>query len=366
MDIGRKEKKIPEILIVDDVDTNLMILEEIIKSMGYVPVCASDVKRASQLVEESLPQLILLDIFMPGISGFEFCEKLKKNVRTRDIPVIFISAATGEEDKRRGLELGAVDFITKPFEAWEVITRVNLQLKMYQMTQELEANNKYLHLVIENQMKRIEEEQRNILYALAVLADEEQEEKQSRHLDHVGYNSRLLAQSLQLSPEFEEDISENFIEKIGIAAMLHDIGRLRAADATRGNPLVDDESIADKINIHAEQGARILEQIYKLTHKNDFLAMAIDIARYHHARYDGIGCPRGVKGKDIPLAARIVSVVDFFDVITGDFRDQISEEEGNKIIKKRAGSYYDPEIVHIFMKVRKQMKRSNVDKKQNG
>lgn len=353
---NQSDKKVPQILIVDDVETNLVILEEIIKSMGYIPRCAASVKEAAQMMEPELPQLILLDIFMPDITGFEFCEKLKKNAKTRDIPIIFISAVTAQEDKWRGFELGAVDFITKPFDVREVTMRVNTHLKMYQMKQELENTNRYLHLVIESQMKRIEEEQRNTLYALATLTDEEKE--QGGHLDNVGHNCRILAQSLQLSPEFEETISENFIEMIGVASMLHDIGKLRISDSVKVDFLAEDEESIKAMDLHAAQGAHMLEQIYNLTYKNDFLAMAIDIARYHHTRWDGLGEPKGKQGKEIPLAARIVSVVDIFDVLTGEYKDSISEEDCYAMIQNRAGTYYDPAIVHIFMKIRKQMRKS--------
>lgn len=352
MELHNNDKKTPQILIVDDVDTNLYILEEIINSMGYIPKCASSVKEAAQLVDIELPQLILLDIFMPEITGFEFCEKLKKNVRTRDIPIIFISAATAQEDKWRGFELGAVDFIHKPFDVREVTMRVNNHLKMYQMKQELENTNRYLHRVIDNQMKRIEEEQRNMLCALATLSEDGEK---GTHLDNVGYNCRILAQSLQLSPDFSESISENFIEMIEIASMLHDIGKLGTKHETYINPLGEDEADAW---IHAEQGARMLEQIYNLTQKNDFLAMAIDIARYHHTRWDGMGSLDGKMGKDIPLAARIVSIVDVFEILTREYKERFKEIECCDMIQKRAGTYYDPEIVNIFMKIRKQLKKS--------
>lgn len=352
-----KSEKTPQILIVDDVDINLVILSSIINGMGYVSRCASRVKEAANMINEELPQLIILDIFMPEINGFEFCEKLKKNVRTRDIPIIFISADSARENIWKGFELGGADFITKPFDTQEVAMRVNTHLKMYQMQQELAETNKYLHHVIEDQMKRIEGEQRNTLYALTKLTEEENEGRNS-HMDNVGYNSRILAQGLQLSPRFEESISENFIEEIAIASMLHDIGKLLLPPGTVVDPLLDeDEKALWDLAYHAEQGAVILEKIYNFTNKNDFLAMAIDIAKYHHTRWDGAGLPKGISGKDIPLAARIVAVVDIYDVINEDYKDKITPEEGLALIEKRAGTYYDPEIVQVFLKIKGQMKK---------
>lgn len=355
---GTMREKVPQILIVDDVEINLDILEDIIKGMGYIAKRASSVKDAARLIDEELPQLILLDIFMPDIDGFEFCEKLKRNTRTRDIPIIFISADTNKENRWKGFEMGGVDFIVKPFDAREVAMRVNTHLKMYRMRKELEDTNKYLHLVIESQMKRIEEEQRGTLYALAQLSEED-EKGHAAHLDNVGRNSRILAQSLQLSPNFKEDISENFIEIIEVASMLHDIGKLRMPEGFVFNPLLEEtDERMDELNYHAEQGARILEHIYNYTYKNDFMAMAIDIARYHHTRYDGNGRPKGISGKDIPLSARIVSVIDVYEVLLSDYSEEVSEDAAVEYVVSRAGSHYDPDIVKVFQKIRKQLKRS--------
>ena len=353
---SKKKENAPQILIVDDVEINLDLLEDIILNMGCIPKRADSVKKAAQLIDEELPQLILLDIFMPDIGGFEFCEKLKRNARTRDIPIVFITADTAKENKWKGFEVGGVDFIVKPFDMREVAMRLNTHLKMYQMRRELEDTNKYLHLVIESQMKRIEEEQRGTLYALAQLTEEDVEGHES-HLDNVGRNSRILAQSLQLSPNFKEEISENFIEMIGVASMLHDIGKLRTPQGTMFNPLLEDTD-EDELNYHAEQGAHILEQIYNLTYKNDFMAMAIDIARYHHTRYDGRGRPVGISGKDIPLAARIVCVTDVYAVLITDHSNELTEDEAVDLIVKRAGAYFDPDIVDIFQKIRKRLKKS--------
>ena len=229
MENMNKSQKVPQILIVDDVETNLLILENIIEGMGYIPRCAANAAEAAALITESRPQLILLDVFMPEMDGYEFCERLKSNPVTRDIPVIFISAADSSEDKVRGFKLGAVDYIGKPFEVTEVTMRVNNHLKLYEMQQELEMSNRRLHSVISSQARRIEEEQRNILYALAALT-EQRDSDRADHMENVAYNCRMLAQSLQFSPDFPEEISEGFIATIEVASRLHDIGKLRRSE----------------------------------------------------------------------------------------------------------------------------------------
>lgn len=347
----------PQILIVDDVDTNLMILENIILQMGHTPRCASSASEAAKLIAEQLPQLILLDVFMPEMDGYEFCERLKENPVTRDIPIIFISAADSSEDKVRGFNLGAVDYIGKPFEVTEVTMRVRNHLKLYEVQQELELSNRRLHSVISSQARRIEDEQKNILYALATLAQGKEQNGRS-HLDHVSYNCRILAQSLQFSPDFSEEISESFINNIEVASRLHDIGNIQAPC----NLLLVEETLKPEemeiVKCHVEQGAEILERVYASTPENSFLPMAIEIARYHHARWDGSGYPQEAKGKDIPLSARITTVLDIYDTLRGErsYKKDYSQEESLKIMEEGRGILFDPEVLDVFFKVQKQFR----------
>ncbi len=354
MDNTGKSEKIPHILIVDDVETNLFILENMIEEMGYIPKCAASAAEAVTLISESLPQLILLDVFMPEMDGYEFCERLKSNPITRDIPIIFISAADSSEDKVRGFKLGAVDYIAKPFEITEVTMRVNNHLKLHEMQQELEMSNRRLHSVISSQARRIEDEQKNILYALAALTEEQDS---ADHMENVAYNCRMLAQSLQFSPEFTEEISEGFINTIEVASRLHDIGKLCVP--TDQVEEVRQERRA-QVRHHAGQGAEILERVYQNTPENSFLPMAIEIARYHHACWDGSGYPGGISGKEIPLSARIAIVADNYDILTGEGGQEgaYSPEESIQIIKERSGTYFDPAIVDVFVKIKKQLRHS--------
>lgn len=346
-----------QILIVDDVEANLMILENIILQMGHTPRCASSANEAAKLIAEQLPQLILLDVFMPEMDGYEFCERLKENPVTRDIPIIFISAADSSEDKVRGFNLGAVDYIGKPFEVTEVTMRVRNHLKLYEVQQELELSNRRLHSVISSQARRIEEEQKNILYALAALAQGKELNGRS-HLDHVSYNCRILTQSLQFSPDFSEEISESFINTIEVASRLHDIGNIQAPC----NLLLVDKTLKPEemeiVKCHVEQGAEILERVYASTPENSFLPMAIDIARYHHARWDGSGYPQDAAEKDIPLSARITTVLDIYDTLRGvrSYKDDYTQEESLKIMEEGRGILFDPEILDVFFKVQKQFR----------
>ncbi len=364
----------PQILIVDDVDANRMVLENIIQEMGCRPVCAASANEAAKRMEESLPQLILLDVFMPEMDGYEFCERLKESPITRDIPIIFISAADSSQDKVRGLQMGAVDYIAKPFDMAEVVMRVNNHLELHRMRQELELSNRRLRSVINSQARRIEEEQKNILYALASLARDQElqaqghealpengpaygEAGQNGHRDPVSYNCRLLAQSLQFSPAFSEDISEAFIDTIEVSSQLRDLGNFRAVSLFHAKPapLAPQELLAAQC--HVGQSVNFLERMYTYAPDNHFLPMAIQIAHYHHAHWDGTGYPQGASGKNIPLAARITAVADLFGVLATarDGSPAYGKEGALSQIKACSGSILDPEIVEIFIKIEKQL-----------
>ena len=307
------------ILVVDDVEVNLIILEEIIKNMGYEALLAQSVKEALQIIEdrEQLPKVILSDISMPETDGFTFCSMLKNDPYTKDIPVIFISAMDTASDLSKGFELGAVDYIPKPFEKTEVEMRISTHLKIYNMQRDLEENNKQLNLVVARQMEKLRIEQKNIMTALARLV-ESRENVSGSHYKNILYNSRILAEGMQLSPMFEDDVTDDFIDTIESSAGLHDIGKLMIPDRIllKNAPL--DEEERRIMCAHAELGAKTLNDIYEGVEKNDFVEMAIDIAWYHHECWDGSGYPKGLKGKEIPLSARIVKVVDVFDAMISE------------------------------------------------
>lgn len=348
------------ILIVDDVPANLMILSDMIKDLGYIPHPVTSVKKAQEAVEKKLPNLILLDISMPDITGFEYCTMLKNDVKTRDIPVIFISALDAMEDRVKGFQLGAVDYISKPFEKEEVKVRLATHLKIYQMQQELENYNHRLYKMVNDQMRMVAEEQKNILRALANLVEARGDEPGS-HLQMLGTNSRLLAMSLQFSPKFDKQITASFIDEIELAAQLHDIGFIAISDNVRFKEEELTEEEWESLKTHAEIGAKHLEEIYEQGSKNDFMKMAIDIARYHHENWDGSGYPNGLSGEEIPLAARIVKIVDCYDVLNRNrcYRPAFSMEESLEIMRQETGQQFDPSIMEIFEKVQKQLKCEN-------
>lgn len=342
------------ILVVDDVEVNLIILEEIIKNMGYEALLAQSVKEALQIIEdrEQLPKVILSDISMPETDGFTFCSMLKNDPYTKDIPVIFISAMDTASDLSKGFELGAVDYIPKPFEKTEVEMRISTHLKIYNMQRDLEENNKQLNLVVARQMEKLRIEQKNIMTALARLV-ESRENVSGSHYKNILYNSRILAEGMQLSPMFEDDVTDDFIDTIESSAGLHDIGKLMIPDRIllKNAPL--DEEERRLMCAHAELGAKTLNDIYEGVEKNDFVEMAIDIAWYHHECWDGSGYPKGLKGKEIPLSARIVKVVDVFDAMISErrYKKPIPLDQTLAYMQEKSGTDFDPDIIRVFMRI---------------
>ncbi len=343
------------ILIVDDVLPNLIVLTEMIREAGYVARPVSSVKQAMQAIMVQKPQLILLDISMPEIDGFEWCEILKKNPQTRDIPIIFISALNSTEDKIRGFKLGAVDFISKPFEVEEVTLRINTHLKIYQMQQELEVYNKKLQKLVSNQVNKIVTEQKNLIYAMARIS-EAKDSIHTNHIENVARNSRLLALCLQLMEQYTEEVDNDFVEIIELAAPLHDIGKIAIPDRIIKSCEMLSEEDSKILQSHVKLGAKTLSEAYAYKENNKFINMAMDIVYYHHEKWDGTGYPKRLKGKEIPLSARIVAIVDAYDNEMEKCSWKIQERElcHKRVMEymcEEAGKSFDPELIKILNKI---------------
>ncbi len=302
------------------------------------------------------------DISMPETDGFTFCSMLKNDPYTKDIPVIFISAMDTASDLSKGFELGAVDYIPKPFEKTEVEMRISTHLKIYNMQRDLEENNKQLNLVVARQMEKLRIEQKNIMTALARLV-ESRENVSGSHYKNILYNSRILAEGMQLSPMFEDDVTDDFIDTIESSAGLHDIGKLMIPDRIllKNAPL--DEEERRLMCAHAELGAKTLNDIYEGVEKNDFVEMAIDIAWYHHECWDGSGYPKGLKGKEIPLSARIVKVVDVFDAMISErrYKKPIPLDQTLAYMQEKSGTDFDPDIIRVFMRIYRNFRGVHMD-----
>ena len=350
METGNSRKNAPTILIVDDISVNVTILENILTHEGYEAMTALSVQEALGLMKQTRPDLILSDLSMPEIDGLEFCRMLKNDQATRDIPFIFITVLNTSKEKEEAFTAGAVDFIPKPFDNVEVLMRVSNHLNSYRLQQEMSDYNRMMHKLVEDQKNQIEKEHTNVLRALSRIVKKLDPEG-GKHRSNVGYNCNLLAQGLQFSPAYEDEITDEFVEAIGVAARLHDIGRFLVQEEN------SDRESMEYIKKCAEEGSSVIEEFGADQEHRGALEMTRCIARYHHAHWDGSGYPQ-VQGRQIPLEARIAAVANDFDEMTAPKREgtALTPEEGQKRIKEMSGIYYDPDVVEVFDKLHSRMR----------
>lgn len=356
MDYEKNETRDSVILIVDDVEMNRAILEEIIKDMGYRAVLAENGVQALEEFKRCNPDLVLTDVSMPEMDGHELCRILKAKPQTRDVPVIFISAFGESEDVVKGFALGGNDYIVKPFIPEVVQARVKLHLSLHAATLKISENNKRLQKSVQEQVLQIEQERKNVLYALANMAAEKAFYAPA-YRERLQKNCRMLAQSMQFSPLFAEHISDTFIDTIEAAAALCDIGNIAVPQYVLQKPAALDEEERKLVQSHAEVGAKLLKDLHATSDFNDFIRISVDVVNYHHENWDGSGYPAGLKGEGIPLAARIVAVADVYCALTEkrSYRDAFSKEEALQIMQEESGKKFQPEIFRIFSKVSRQL-----------
>lgn len=342
-----------EILIVDDLEMNRVILEEIIQGMGYRTILADSGEAALEKVRVVSPALILSDISMPGLDGYELCKILKSDPRTRHIPLIFISAYDNPADIVQGLGLGGADYITKPFVPEIVQARVKVHLRLHEADRELKEMNRKLQVSVNEQLRQIEQEKKEVLYALAAIAAENSC-YQKEHIERMRENCCILAQGMQLSPKFGDQISDAYIDSIGLAAPLCDIGNIGIPlELLRKSESLTGEEMAI-VQRHTVIGAKLLGDLHVGSDYNDFLSMAVDIAHYHHENWDGSGYPEGRGGGEIPLAAQIVSVVEVYCALTE--KKHCGREEALEIMAEEADVKFHPDIFQICRKISRQLR----------
>ena len=345
-----------KILIVDDVEMNRDILGEIINNMGCCPIMAENGVEALKMVSECRPELILSDISMPEMDGYELCRILKKDVETRHIPIIFISAFDASKEIVKGFSLGGEDYITKPFIPEVVQARVMVHLRLSEANKEVKETNRRLQVSVKEQLKQIEHEKKAVLYALAGVAAEHAHYNKE-FSGRIRNNCRVLAQSMQFSPFFAEQISDTFIDTVEVAASLRDIGNIGIPkEILQKNSKLSAEEM-EIVRSHTNIGAKLLGDLHTTNDFNDFIMTSIDIAKYHHENWDGSGYPMGLKGEEIPLSAQIVSIADVFCALTEErpYRDKYSREEALEIMEGESGQKFRPEIFKIFRKVSRQL-----------
>ena len=303
-----------DILVVDDNPANLSLLHDMLGSRGFRVRPAPGGALALNAAMCQPPDLILLDINMPDMSGFAVCERLKADPALKDIPVIFLSALSEPLDKVKAFSVGGVDYVTKPFHMEELVARVTAHLRISHLQREVEGFNLDLEEKIQEQAREISLSQMATILSLSKLA-EYRDEETGNHLLRVQRFCRAIAVRLAEEGTYGDRIDETFVDNIFHASPLHDVGKVGIPDRVllKRGPLTAEEWTVMKG--HTSIGAETLETVFRRYPNNSFLRMGIDLARSHHERWDGSGYPEGLAGESIPLPARILILADVYDAL---------------------------------------------------
>ncbi|MEA3288590.1 MAG: two-component system response regulator [Campylobacterota bacterium] len=324
------------ILIVDDTELNINTLMDLLDEK-YDILAALDGESALEIVEEEENiDLILLDIMMPGLDGFEVCRRLKANSNTQDIPIIFITAKTDDESIEKAYELGGVDYITKPFRAREVLSRIINHLTLSEQSHILEQKVQDKTQELHDINQELEETQREVIFTMGSIGERRSKET-GYHVTRVALYSELLAKHYGLEDKEVQMLKE--------ASPMHDIGKVAIPDEILNKPARFTPEEFEHMKEHAIHGYEMLKYSNR-----PLLKTAAIVASEHHEKWDGTGYPNGLKGEQIHIYGRITALADVFDAL-GSYRvykDAWSDDEIFKLFKDEKGKHFDPQLIDIF------------------
>ncbi len=342
----------PVVLVVDDAPENLTLVSGLLKPYYQVKV-ANCGERALKIAQsDSPPDLILLDVIMPGIDGYEVCRQLKESPSTSEIPVLFLTSKTDLAAEEYGLELGAVDYIAKPISPSILLARVKTHLGLKRMHDFLKDQNSFLEAEVRLRVMDLVAVQDVTIHALASLA-ETRDTDTGNHLRRTKFYVRILAEKLRKHPRFQHFLdNDEVIETLFKSAPLHDIGKVGVPDRILLKPGRLDPEEFEIMKTHTTLGYQAIHQAeVDLGSNLSFLKQAKEIALYHQEKWDGSGYPEGLKGDDIPIPARLMAVADVYDALTSErvYKAAMSHQQAMEIMLKGRGSHFDPDILDAFV-----------------
>jgi putative two-component system response regulator len=347
----------PTILIVDDTPDNIMLLSRLLKDR-YNTKVANNGSTALQIAAASPSlDLILLDVMMPGLDGYETCRQLKANPATADIPVIFLTAKNQVEDEAMGLSLGAVDYIAKPISPPILFARVATQLSLRNARRELEEHNQNLEKLVQERTAQLYLMQEAIIVAMASMA-ESRDQETGNHIRRTQNYVRALARHLQthprLSAKYGAELSDEAIELLYRSAPLHDIGKVGIPDRILLKPGNLDREEFEVMKMHAVYGRDTIMLVEKhIGGSNSFLMFAREIAHSHQEKWDGSGYPQNLSGEQIPLSARLMAVADVYDALISKrvYKPAFTHQQALDVMRKGRGSHFDPDVLDAFFEI---------------
>lgn len=346
------------ILVVDDTPDNLSLMSGLLKDQYRVKLANSGEKALKAVQGDNPPDLILLDIMMPGMSGYEVCQALKADPATRQIPVIFLTAMTSMEDEQKGLELGAADYITKPISPPIVIARVKTQLENKAMADFLRDQAAFLKAEVERQTQMVRAVQDATVLAMASLA-ETRDSDTGNHIRRTQFYVQALANKLKAHPRFSAFLTDEMIDLLFKTAPLHDIGKVGIPDRILLKPGRFTPEEFEIMKTHTTLGRDAIEHAESaLSVPVEFLKVAKQIAYGHQEKWDGSGYPEGDSGDDIPIPARLMAVADVYDALISRrvYKEGMPHEKAVGIIQEGSGSHFDPDMVEAFLAIQEEFR----------
>ncbi|MCF4152383.1 response regulator [Dethiosulfovibrio sp. F2B] len=338
------------LLVVDDREINIDILLSFLSDEYQISV-AMDGETALSLAREVHPDLILLDVMLPDLDGFEVCRRLKADGRTDRIPVIFVTALNQEMDEARGLELGAVDYITRPFSPPLVMARIRNHL-------ELERHRNNLERLVRERTKDLQIAQLASVHCMATLA-EARDSDTGAHIQRTRKYVLLLGNDLVKTNRIDRRITKREVDLMAQASPLHDVGKIGLPDRILLKPGKLTPKEFDEMKLHTIYGGDILRNVEREMGSVPFLVMAREIAENHHEKWDGSGYPRGLSGPQIPLSARIMAVADVYDALRSvrPYKEAFSHCKAVCIMTEESEGHFDPVLIERFFELQDQFDR---------
>ncbi len=346
------------VLVVDDTPDNLTLMSSLLRDDYKVKVANSGERALRIARSETPPDLVLLDIMMPEMDGYQVIEQLKGDPATRDIPVIFLTAKATVDDEKKGLELGAVDYITKPISPPIVLARVRTHLSLKASADFLRDRAAFLEEEVARRTREVRAIQDVTILAMASLA-ETRDNDTGNHIRRTQHYVKALAEQLKTHPRFTAFLTEANIALLFKSAPLHDIGKVGIPDRILLKPGRFDAQEFEIMKTHAMLGREAITHAEKaLGTPVDFLRMAKEIAYSHQEKWDGSGYPDGLAGNAIPIAARLMALADVYDALISRrvYKNAMPHKEAVRIITEGRDKHFDPDIVDAFLSIEDEFK----------
>jgi len=343
----------PAVLIVDDSPENIAIISSLLKETYRVKAATSGELALALVSGANPPDLVLLDIVMPGMDGYEACRRMKADPASADIPIIFLTARSEALDEEMGLGLGAIDYITKPISPPIMMARIRTHLRLKNVSDFLKDKNAYLESEVARRTEEIGMVQDATMIALGSLA-ETRDNETGNHIRRTQCYIKALAEKLADHPRFRKQLSTENIHLLYKSAPLHDIGKVGIPDTILRKAGKLDEKEFEIMKRHTVLGRdAIFAAEKRLDSPNTFLAMARELAWSHHERWDGKGYPRGLSGDEIPLPGRLMAIPDVYDALISKrvYKKAYTHEEAVDFIKAGDGRQFDPDILEAFLEI---------------